>query len=235
VVERIKAIPNETKLLVVDESTDRWYKDRKMVPKSTQPNVIYIRTPPIDPSLSNAEQSTNNSTPMNGSTNNKTQDAVMNGSKLISNTWDETKDDSSIKRQSSSIEDNDLTEATQAMKIENRDSRDGQTMIMQKSSSESDSSPAVTSPSPTEGQAPQPGSPTSSHRSESSNGTAGSHNGSHMNMGSVDRSSSLGSDEFLNLNMTASQMRALIAQRKKRDPKKEAIDLRQKHQIIEQM
>jgi len=39
VVERIKANPNETKLLVVDKETDAYYRDKKMVIRSDQPNV----------------------------------------------------------------------------------------------------------------------------------------------------------------------------------------------------
>ncbi|GFY66627.1 hypothetical protein TNIN_323421 [Trichonephila inaurata madagascariensis] len=45
VVERIKSISNETKLLVVDEEADRWYKERKIVVKSTLPSVQCIKTP----------------------------------------------------------------------------------------------------------------------------------------------------------------------------------------------
>lgn len=44
VVERIKSITNETRLLVVDEAADKWYRERKIVIKSTQPNVICYRT-----------------------------------------------------------------------------------------------------------------------------------------------------------------------------------------------
>lgn len=39
----------------------------------------------------------------------------------------------------------------------------------------------------------------------------------------------------LNLNMTASQMRELIASRKKFDPKKAQMNIRQKYEIIQQM
>lgn len=45
VVERIKSITNETRLLVLDESADKWYRERKMVVKSSQANVIFFRTP----------------------------------------------------------------------------------------------------------------------------------------------------------------------------------------------
>lgn len=45
VVERIKSVSNETKLLVVDEEADAWYKERKVVVKSTLPNVRLVKTP----------------------------------------------------------------------------------------------------------------------------------------------------------------------------------------------
>lgn len=50
VVERIKSLERETKLLVVDPETDDWYKENDLVVKSTQLNVIYIKTPVPRPS-----------------------------------------------------------------------------------------------------------------------------------------------------------------------------------------
>lgn len=45
VVERIKSDPKETKLLVVDLETDAWYREQDIVIKSSQINVVYIKTP----------------------------------------------------------------------------------------------------------------------------------------------------------------------------------------------
>lgn len=45
VVERIKSEPQETKLLVVDAETDIWYKEQDIVIKSSQMNVVYVKTP----------------------------------------------------------------------------------------------------------------------------------------------------------------------------------------------
>jgi hypothetical protein len=45
VVERIKAIPNDTRLLVVDAEADAWYKVQKIVVRGTQKNVIYLQNP----------------------------------------------------------------------------------------------------------------------------------------------------------------------------------------------
>ena len=39
VVERIKAVPNETKLLVVDAETDKFYKENNRVIRGDLPNV----------------------------------------------------------------------------------------------------------------------------------------------------------------------------------------------------
>lgn len=50
VVERIKSNANETKLLVVDVETDLWYKEQDLIVKSSQVNVIYIKTPVPRPS-----------------------------------------------------------------------------------------------------------------------------------------------------------------------------------------
>lgn len=45
VVERIKSLGQETKLLVLDPSADLWYKEQDLVVKSSQLNVIYMKTP----------------------------------------------------------------------------------------------------------------------------------------------------------------------------------------------
>ena len=45
VVQRIKATPDETKLLVVDNEADNYLKSKNIVIKSTLPNVVYQKTP----------------------------------------------------------------------------------------------------------------------------------------------------------------------------------------------
>ncbi|XP_050407836.1 Na(+)/H(+) exchange regulatory cofactor NHE-RF1 isoform X3 [Patella vulgata] len=45
VVQRVKAGGDQTKLLVVDEETDKYYKDEKIVVRGDLPEVIYNRTP----------------------------------------------------------------------------------------------------------------------------------------------------------------------------------------------
>ncbi|XP_022183837.1 Na(+)/H(+) exchange regulatory cofactor NHE-RF2 [Nilaparvata lugens] len=45
VVQRIKAMPDETKLLVVDQEADNYFKSKSIVIKSTHPNVVVMKTP----------------------------------------------------------------------------------------------------------------------------------------------------------------------------------------------
>jgi membrane-associated protease RseP (regulator of RpoE activity) len=45
VVQRIKAIPDETKLLVVDSEADKYYKAHNIIIKSSLPDVLHLKTP----------------------------------------------------------------------------------------------------------------------------------------------------------------------------------------------
>lgn len=45
VVERIKQVPNETRLLVLDPAADDYFKAKKIVVKGTDSNVIHTKTP----------------------------------------------------------------------------------------------------------------------------------------------------------------------------------------------
>jgi len=45
VVQRIKAVPNETRLLVLDEKAEQYYKAKNMVVTGDMPNVLHMKTP----------------------------------------------------------------------------------------------------------------------------------------------------------------------------------------------
>ena len=45
VVQRIKAVPNETHLLVIDRKESAWYEQRKLIIRANQPNVVHCKTP----------------------------------------------------------------------------------------------------------------------------------------------------------------------------------------------
>lgn len=45
VVSRIKAVPNETHLLVIDKREYAWYEQRKLIIRASQANVVHYKTP----------------------------------------------------------------------------------------------------------------------------------------------------------------------------------------------
>jgi len=59
VVQRIKAVPDETKLLVVDEQTDMYYKERNVVVRSDMDIVDVRETPITNPFTSSEPAGTN--------------------------------------------------------------------------------------------------------------------------------------------------------------------------------
>lgn len=67
VVERIKSDPHETRLLVVDADTDSWYKEQDIVLKSSQLNVIYIKTPEPRPQPDSPRAKFHHSSPVDSS------------------------------------------------------------------------------------------------------------------------------------------------------------------------
>lgn len=93
VVERIKSIPNETKLLVVDEEADKYYREKKIVVKSTQFNVQYIKTPIPRPSkeppsyenISLPAESVEKDNPGNGVQHSPSSDSTKHVSMIVMN------------------------------------------------------------------------------------------------------------------------------------------------------
>jgi C-terminal processing protease CtpA/Prc len=49
VVQRIKSVSNETRLLVVDPETDAYYRERKMVVRGDMANIEYHEAPDVNP------------------------------------------------------------------------------------------------------------------------------------------------------------------------------------------
>ena len=314
VVERIKAYPNETQLLVIDDLGDKWYKERNVVIKGTQANVIKNKTPERsainnnDLVLTNGDQKSSISEEEDTSCQKDVEPAslesesgtpevtvvtVTNGSVHSESDRFMTQNDhpedkinepkvspeppavfsivsvdpeprvatcgdlqdvvdsevdievpSSISSMSI-IEVNGVRPKTNGVSTPN-----GQEMSEEESlscrkrgnSAGSHSSVSVTS---------IPASPISMKSSTSSNGGMPlnhSINGirdvkkvdspDRMNGDASSEVSSAGPDSGsfeLNLNMTAAQMRQLLAQKKKHDPKKVQMDLKQKYEIIQQM
>ncbi|KAK7601316.1 hypothetical protein V9T40_008757 [Parthenolecanium corni] len=67
VVQRIKTVPDETKLLVVDTEADNYFKSKNIVIRSDLPNVVYLRTLNAQLINGNDENGTTKITTNNGS------------------------------------------------------------------------------------------------------------------------------------------------------------------------
>lgn len=185
VVERIKSITNETRLLVLDDVADKWYRDRKMVVRSSQPNVVFYRTPVPRP---------------------------VPGTLPVPCSPDLASRSRPISSHSAKLDD-------QPGEVVDAKPRVAETPVRAPSSLSNGASSSTSSTKPDSAT----NSPRSSRSSMSSEQLA-PHD---------DKSN--GTPFDLNLNMTASQMRQLIAQRKKKDAKKANLDLREKYEIIQQM
>jgi len=226
VVERIKSVPNETKLLVVDEAADKWYKERKLVVKSNFPNVIHMKTPVPRPSV----QTTTNSNPMmkvngeketNGNNvTNVTVDVAANNNKNTSTTNGingQTVNGSSSQQQQQRQERQESPVRENGANFSGNSTPQSIPKSQSNGNDETQNNGRPSSGGSNANTASIPGSPTSTKSSASSGPVLSSDGGG------------------LNLNMSASEMRQILAQRKKHDPKKAQMDLRQKYDMIQQM
>ncbi|CAL8082041.1 unnamed protein product [Orchesella dallaii] len=185
VVQRIKAISNETKLLVLDEAADKYYKSRNITVKGSMPNVIYTKTPVPRPT------SMNNATVVLTAVDNET----VNGNGSVHSEEDRvTQVSDSGSGSSVPSKNNSLTKEGK---------HNGYIMEDEISSAGASPTPPGSSASPSPTPMLQP------TRTKASNG--------------------------LDLNMTAQEMRAMLAARKKEkmDPKTQKIDLRKKYDIVQ--
>lgn len=166
VVERIKAFPNETKLLVVDQRADEYFRANNIVIKGTMANVKVIKTPEKNPHRA-AEQD------------------ELNGS-LDENAQKSTASNDTSQSESSTVSMNARTEN------ENK-----------------------------------------SERVENGNGTRSSESTTgHLQTGNGNVEPGR---QGLNLKMSAKELRAQLAARKKYDPKKESIGFKDKFDIVQKL
>lgn len=184
VVQRIKATPDETKLLVVDSEADNYLKSKNIVIKSTLPNVVYQKTPIPRPGSS-----------------------VVNG-----NDMEDTQSQKSEKS-AMSAENEVHTE-----KMSYKGSSTATTPSSERKRSLG-SSPEPHNDSADEAFPSVHASPRSASNTDSKNGTL-----DHNNQSTT-----------LNLNMTAKELRAQLAARKKYDPKKDSLDFKKKYDIVQKL
>ncbi|XP_076237435.1 uncharacterized protein LOC143181100 [Calliopsis andreniformis] len=179
VVERIKAFPNETKLLVVDQEADEYFRANNIVIKGTMANVKVIKTPEKNPNSVEQEELNGNNT----STDESTQ--KLSGS-----------NDDSQHSESSTVSAN----ATRSsMRSENESERE---------------------------------------ESNRENGNTIRNNDTSSMDGHMTGNGNVGGSESrqgLNLKMSAKELRAQLAARKKFDPKKESLGFKDKFDIVQKL
>ncbi|XP_012220816.1 Na(+)/H(+) exchange regulatory cofactor NHE-RF1 [Linepithema humile] len=167
VVERIKAFANETKLLVVDQEADDYFRENNIVIKGTMPNIKVIKTPEKNP-----------------------------------NSVEDRSDGSSV------------DESTQKSISSNNTANSDSTIVAQTTTNNSNES----------------------NMRENGNGGVnhvhGTGNGSVASGGSANSESQ---SQGLNLKMSAKELRAQLAARKKYDPKKESIGFKDKFDIVQKL
>ncbi|XP_076676430.1 uncharacterized protein LOC143373264 [Andrena cerasifolii] len=180
VVERIKAFPNETKLLVVHQEADEYFKANNIVIKATMANIKVIKTPEKNP--------------------NSVEQEEMNGS-------------------NASIDEN-----------VQKSSGSNDTSASQHSESSTVSANATrTSTRSDESERDEPARENGNGIRNESSATMGEHATGNGSVGGAEPR------QGLNLKMSAKELRAQLAARKKYDPKKESIGFKDKFDIVQKL
>ncbi|XP_037556310.1 Na(+)/H(+) exchange regulatory cofactor NHE-RF1 [Dermacentor silvarum] len=207
IVERIRAVPDETRLLVLTAEGEQWYRDRDIEVRGDQANVLRLRNPELNPATSGEGQGDGAVAAVaDGSEGSQEDEAAQSAPTPVLRRQSglEGKEDAEEEESRSSEPEPVPAKAEVSAREEANGAGDKLTESLVTGTNQIDSSPEAKVAPPTE---PAP--------SEPANATS---NGS-LNM----------------LNMSASEMRQLLAQRKKHDPKKIQMDLKKKYELIEQM
>ena len=216
VVERIKAIPNETRLLVLDEESDVWCRTHGVVVRGGDPTVQVIRS--NDNREGNKRQETveavviHEQTPVASSTTttaNNHEEGEQPGADILS-------------------EDNSVVEESVVIL--------GGKEVPVDVPSSSSSSLETTDNSIAVQESPSPSSFINNNHLKNNNHSSSVDDDQEMNEDDKGRrvsSSSSGLEEALQ--MSVQEVRRLLQQKKKHDPKKIPMDLKQKYDIISSM
>lgn len=209
VVERIKAIPNETTLLVLDPSP--------LIQKHNTTNGTSTTTTSPN-EMSSSDSNVNNNHQQQQHSRNGHSDGKSNGNSSNGTT-------SPVKVPASPISDNGIT-ITTTTKIKSTSNGGSPSLSINNNESSSmtmgsnNNNKMMTTPN-----------------SMTTTGSNGNHEKNH-NGTAMHKSPTLATSKSqgqLNLKMTAAEMRAMLQAKKKYDPKNDTIDLRKKHDIIDQL
>lgn len=203
IVERIRAVPDETRLLVLTAEGEQWYRDRGIQVRGDQANVLRLRNPELNPATNGEGRG---AVAADGSECSQEDEAAQSAPTPVLRRQSglEGKEDTEEEESRSSEPEPVAAKAEAPAREESNGTGDKVAEGLVTGTGQADSSPEA-----------KPKAATEAAPSEPANATS---NGS-LNM----------------LNMSASEMRQLLAQRKKHDPKKIQMDLKKKYELIEQM
>ncbi|KAF7393981.1 hypothetical protein HZH68_010800 [Vespula germanica] len=234
VVERIKAFPNETKLLVLDQEADEYFRANNVVVKGTMANVKVIKTPERNPNSVDHEE---------GSDHGISADE-RNGCPAYR------------VEQEENLEEAGLTDGIPLSTVQNCIRLIKVIVNARKSSGSNDtehsdstattvnaSTIAVTTTMTTTASSTTMSSLSSENEETSvarENGSANSRNSetTEAHVHGTGNGTVTGNNEprqGLNLKMSAKELRAQLAARKKYDPKKESIGFKDKFDIVQKL
>ncbi|XP_063699235.1 Na(+)/H(+) exchange regulatory cofactor NHE-RF1 [Culicoides brevitarsis] len=207
VVERIKAVPHETTLLVIDPHSFSLTKNGSMSPvaKKEEKQVEKNRE-----SMNN-----NNNNDATTDSDNKKTGTKDNSAVSANATTTTTAENNNTKVANATVMISETTESTKT-ETGNHHANNHHT---QKTT--------TTTTTTTTTEKPAENNNHDKNHENNSNQANGKHTDSKTSNGS--------SAPALNLNMTATELRAKLMAKKKYDPKNDSIDLRKKHDIIEKM
>ncbi|KAI4498905.1 hypothetical protein M0802_006080 [Mischocyttarus mexicanus] len=217
VVERIKAFPNETKLLVLDQEADEYFRANNVIVKGTMASVKVIKTPEKNPNSVDHEEGSDHGISTN-------EDA-----RKSSGSNDTEHSDSTVTMANSST----IPATTMATTMTTTMTTTASSTTMSSLSSENEE---TTSIGRENGSANSRNSETTeAHVHGTGNGT-GNGTGTGTGTGNGTVAGSTEPKQGLNLlQMSAKELRAQLAARKKYDPKKESIGFKDKFDIVQKL
>ncbi|KAH8034986.1 hypothetical protein HPB51_003827 [Rhipicephalus microplus] len=207
IVERIRAVPDETRLLVLTADGEQWYRDRDIQVHGNQANVLRLRNPELNPA-------TNGESRGDGA-----MAAAADGSECSQEDEAAQSAPTPVLRRQSDLDGKEDTEEEESRSSESEP-------VPAKTEVSAREEPNGTGDKAAEGPVTGLTQVDSGSESKPAPGTepAPAEPANAMSNGSLNM-----------LNMSASEMRQLLAQRKKHDPKKIQMDLKKKYELIEQM
>ncbi|XP_035739123.1 Na(+)/H(+) exchange regulatory cofactor-like protein nrfl-1 [Vespa mandarinia] len=197
VVERIKAFPNETKLLVLDHEADEYFRANNVIVKGTMANVKVIKTPERNPNSVDHEEGSDHGI-----------SADENARKSTGSNDTEHSDSTATTVNASTIA---MTTTTTMM------TTTASSTTMSSLSSENEETSIARENGSTKSRNSET---TEAHVHGTGNGTVAGNNEPRQG---------------LNLKMSAKELRAQLAARKKYDPKKESIGFKDKFDIVQKL